>query len=432
MALTAGFVYVQSTQRFTEARCAAGAYLTKADGVSDMAAEADLHDATLGSMTMDPVSSTAYGPNLIKNGSAEAVADGKPDNWDSFGSGANSAQYSIVPGRSGANAVRTTITGYKDGDGHWFALPLDVTPGAYFEYEDYYKSDIQTRAVLQLIDASGNFSFVNLANAPATANWSVYRVKFFVPNGTAKVVVYHNLTGNGTLDIDDTSLKTARVGQFSQPMVSVTFDDGWKSIHNKALPVLNKHQVPSTQYLVSGYLGMPGYMTAKDILEMRRSGHEVGSHTISHVDLTTLGGSRLDSELKTSKKDLSHCFGEIRSIAVPYGAYNDASVKAVQKHYDIGRSTDTGFNTADTLQPYALKVQNVDQDTSPEQIRQWLESAKANKTWLILVYHQIDESSSYSRSSAQLDADLQAVKQSGIKAVTISDGYNLASQSVSK
>jgi peptidoglycan/xylan/chitin deacetylase (PgdA/CDA1 family) len=164
-------------------------------------------------------------------------------------------------------------------------------------------------------------------------------------------------------------------------------------------------------------------MSTKQLYEWQDAGSEIASHTVDHLDLTKVNESSLKFELQTSSKDLSNCFGTINDFAAPYGTYNDAVLTQIEKDYKVARSTDTGYNTADNLRPLALKVQNVDGSTTPEQVQQWIDTAKKNNLWLILVYHQIDENSPYSRSSSQLDDDMQTVKNSGLQIMTIDDAF---------
>src|SRR3954465_6555116 len=47
---------------------------------------------------------------------------------------------------------------------------------------------------------------------------------------------------------------------FSQPIVSVTFDDGWESVYTVAMPLLQKYGIHTTQYILSGTEKYPAYM----------------------------------------------------------------------------------------------------------------------------------------------------------------------------
>jgi len=207
-------------------------------------------------------------------------------------------------------------------------------------------------------------------------------------------------------------------------LVSITFDDSWASVHNNALTILERYNVTSTQYVISGLLGQPGYDSVKQLYDFQKSGHEIASHTIDHKDLTKLSNKDLTNELTASQKDLSKCFGPVTDFAAPYGTYNPTTSQAIAKSYTTARSTDAGLNSSDDLNPYELKVENVRADTSPEQIQAWLDTAKVNHAWLILVYHQVDNShGEYSRTTAAFESDIQKIASSGIAVKTMHDAY---------
>lgn len=43
----------------------------------------------------------------------------------------------------------------------------------------------------------------------------------------------------------------ARADGFSRGLISVTFDDGWASQHENALPILDEYGIPATLYITS-------------------------------------------------------------------------------------------------------------------------------------------------------------------------------------
>jgi peptidoglycan/xylan/chitin deacetylase (PgdA/CDA1 family) len=69
-----------------------------------------------------------------------------------------------------------------------------------------------------------------------------------------------------------------------------------------------------------------------EITSLSNAGWEIGSHTRSHPDLTTLGGQELDVELAGSRADLEQRLGRpCRSIAYPYGFVDARVVQAAER-----------------------------------------------------------------------------------------------------
>ncbi|WP_320535969.1 polysaccharide deacetylase family protein [Pseudarthrobacter sp. IC2-21] len=208
----------------------------------------------------------------------------------------------------------------------------------------------------------------------------------------------------------------------------MTFDDGWASQFNNALPVLNKYGVPATMYIYTQAInGVPDYMTQAQIQAFADRGDEIASHTVTHADLTTLTPAQLDTELSQSKATLQQMFGPSAAIdfASPYGAYNPTTTAAVKNYYATQRNTDGGFNAATGFDPSNILVQNVDSTTTADIMQKWVNEAKTTNTWLVLVYHEVGASIGldiYHTDTAVLDAHMAAVKNSGLPMVTVRQG----------
>ncbi|MDB5178506.1 MAG: polysaccharide deacetylase family protein [Patescibacteria group bacterium] len=418
----------------TESRCSAGAFVHHSDKAEVVAADSDTGDAVTSRATTvaTPVAKGAKlrsteiaGADLVPNGDVEDTTGISPYSWSTNIYGKNNATFGLVPGHGSANAVRTAITNYTDGDADWYYNAVKVQPGGYYRYSDYYRSDVSTRAILMLRDAAGHTQYINLKVAAPASGWTQYQASFFIPKDVTEAMVFHPLAGKGFLETDDFSLEPATVQGFSRPIVTLTFDDGWRSIHDNALPLMQRYNIASTQYIISGYVGQEkDYVTPGQLYDFRNAGHEIASHTVDHADLTKQKAEAAAFQLERSDKDLTRCYGKPTDFAPPYGAYNAATTAQVQKNYQTSRSTDVGFNTADNLDPYGLMVQNMTANTSAEQLNSWLETARVNHAWLILVYHQIDNGpSSYARHPADFEHDLQAIKVSGLTIETMHQAY---------
>lgn len=60
----------------------------------------------------------------------------------------------------------------------------------------------------------------------------------------------------------------------------ITFDDGYKSDLEKALPILEKYRVPAVFFVITSFIGRDGYLSQEDILKLSKSEYAyIGSHT---------------------------------------------------------------------------------------------------------------------------------------------------------
>jgi peptidoglycan/xylan/chitin deacetylase (PgdA/CDA1 family) len=113
--------------------------------------------------------------------------------------------------------------------------------------------------------------------------------------------------------------------------VALTFDDGYADAFTTALPVLGQYGYTATFYVVSGLVGLPGYMTWEQLAALRDAGMEIGAHTIDHPDLTTLDMYEAERQIAQSKADLERGLGiEVVSFCYPAGMYNATLAEQVR------------------------------------------------------------------------------------------------------
>ncbi|MDQ6898766.1 MAG: polysaccharide deacetylase family protein [Candidatus Dormibacteraeota bacterium] len=153
--------------------------------------------------------------------------------------------------------------------------------------------------------------------------------------------------GYRPVTLRDVSAYVAKLGTLPGRPVVLTFDDGYADFYSTAWPVLREHHFTAVAYLVSGFLGRPGYVTAEQVAELDRAGIEVGAHTVTHADLTVVDGAQLTHEVVDSKSSLEQIVNHpVLDFSYPSGRHNPAVVKAVQA---------AGFDTATTTVPGILE-----------------------------------------------------------------------------
>ncbi len=123
--------------------------------------------------------------------------------------------------------------------------------------------------------------------------------------------------------------------------IAITFDDGWRSQYDNALPVLVKNQFPATFYIYTGVIGSPAFMTLDDLHALVGLGMEIGGHTRSHPKLTRIDPNKLEDELLGSKRYLEKNLGvSVTDFAYPYGDYSTSTIEALKQYgYTSGRTS---------------------------------------------------------------------------------------------
>ena len=135
---------------------------------------------------------------------------------------------------------------------------------------------------------------------------------------------YHPVT---TLDLIN-YLSGAR-GLPSRPII-LTFDDGYADFYTTAVPILRQHDFTAVAYVVSGFIGQQGYMSAGQIRSLQAAGFEIGSHTVHHLNLTAQSANSLNYELATSKQSLEGLLGRpVTAFCYPSGRFGRREADAV-------------------------------------------------------------------------------------------------------
>jgi len=128
----------------------------------------------------------------------------------------------------------------------------------------------------------------------------------------------------------------------AKPVV-VSFDDGYLSHYEAAMPILRRAGWPGVLNLKTGNIDPKGGIAPWQVKALVAAGWEIGAHTVTHADVTTLDAAGLDREIAGSKKELEKQFGvEVNTFCYPAGKYDAEAEQAVKR---------AGFTTATTVEP---------------------------------------------------------------------------------
>lgn len=154
----------------------------------------------------------------------------------------------------------------------------------------------------------------------------------------------------------------------AEKQVALTFDDAYVDFLEIALPILQQFNFHSTAFVISSLVGktrtwadgsdrsQPPLMNWEQIHACRQSGVDIGSHTTTHPDLSTLSEAEINSELNTSRRTLAEQLNEpIDLLCYPYGRQNAAVRRAArQAGYTLACASRPFFVGKAQFNPYAL------------------------------------------------------------------------------
>jgi peptidoglycan/xylan/chitin deacetylase (PgdA/CDA1 family) len=140
--------------------------------------------------------------------------------------------------------------------------------------------------------------------------------------------------------------------------ILITFDDGYRDVFFKASPVLLRLRMRATAYVITGRVsgGDPSFLTWPLLHALERRGIEIGSHTISHADLTALSERQALKELVRSRTALEKALGHpVPWLAYPFGRCNARVERlAARAGYALAVTTQHGMNQS-TRRPLELR-----------------------------------------------------------------------------
>ena len=175
------------------------------------------------------------------------------------------------------------------------------------------------------------------------------------PDVFDKQMKYLKENGYRTVTMEDLSGFLQYRQALPRKSLMITIDDGYRSAYDIAYPILKRYGFTATLFIYTDYVGVSGKAITWDQLrELSADGFQVGSHTISHSDLTMKkeGESeedylvRINKELIDSKQIIDmKLTQDTTSIAFPFGRYDESILSlAEQAGYELGFSVEGGGN----------------------------------------------------------------------------------------
>ena len=221
--------------------------------------------------------------------------------------------------------------------------------------------------------------------------------------GRIKTLIYHNVMPENSafpfaLQPDEFERHLEAVKKYYNPVslnedgeisgmrrdrinVLITFDDGFINNYEHVFPLLLKHGMKATFFLIVScanngavpdiadrYTGQEvkpcekfyKTLSVNEIREMRAAGMTFGSHTFAHADLSKLSIGEAVKEASDSARALSELTGVRPTLfAFPWGRYKIGQPFAIARHLRRVFTTNHGFNSDDDCIIYRNEAMTV-------------------------------------------------------------------------
>lgn len=144
-----------------------------------------------------------------------------------------------------------------------------------------------------------------------------------------------------------TIVDSIKAGESLNPnWIAITFDDGYKSIYDNALPILKQKQWPFTVFVNPNSVKTSSlYMNWEQIEELTKHNVTIANHTLNHENLVQDGLSIEEikhnilnaEQIIKDKLDQNH-----KMLAYPYGEYNEQIKKLIKELGFVGFAQHSG------------------------------------------------------------------------------------------
>lgn len=232
-----------------------------------------------------------------------------------------------------------------------------------------------------------------------------------VSKNVNQVIPYYQQHGNFSQNLD-------------QPFITLWFDDAWSSQYLTAYPILKKNEMPGTIAIAVNAVETSNYMNWAQLNILQKNGWETTDHSLEHnCAMQKWSTDQIIREYKNSKFIIWKNGLSADIFVTPCGVDSKVMREEASKMFMGYRTVDPGFNDPKNFDFYNLKVKNIDNKTTFQLVKSWIEQAKKDKLWLILVFHKVGEKSvatkddDYNTPKAELEEIVNYIKSANIKVV---------------
>jgi peptidoglycan/xylan/chitin deacetylase (PgdA/CDA1 family) len=218
-----------------------------------------------------------------------------------------------------------------------------------------------------------------------------------------------------------------------RPMVSFTFDDFPESAATDGVSILDQYDAKATFYvsgsLVDKWSGHWQGVSAGEIVQLHRRGHEIACHTFSHQPATELDASGLAVEVEQNRAYLLGLDPSIRvdNFAYPYGLGSVWRKAQLARTFRSSRSIIPGINRGVVDLQYLRSTPLIDRNIDRSGIDRAFDALAETNGWLIFYGHDVTaKPSPYGCTPSLLRHALDAAARRNVAVMTVAGALDAA------
>lgn len=211
------------------------------------------------------------------------------------------------------------------------------------------------------------------------------------------------------------------------PIVSFSFDDFPRTAYSAGGAILEKFGVRGTYYAAAGLMNTSNELgeqfRREDIDALLEQGHELASHTFSHVSCRSVSGAAFRDDVEKGRKAIEELAGvDCPNFAYPFGHVTLQVKRTLGVGLSSARSIFSGFNGAE-LDLNLLRANSLYGDLNGlPRAEELIRENKARNSWLIFYTHDVRQNpSAFGCTPALFEAALSCAVRSGCRILTVQE-----------
>lgn len=183
--------------------------------------------------------------------------------------------------------------------------------------------------------------------------------------------------------------KTFQKNTINTPSATIIFDDGDIEDYTIMYPYFKSKGIEGCSALISSQTGKNiNYLNMNQIYEMNNYGWDFLSHTVDHLDLTSLSISDMEYQLKFGKEFYESKGIEISGLVYPFNNYNDNVISEAKKYYSAAFGYYNGKELYNTrLLDNRYNIYRVMLEAPLTTNKKIIDEAVKNNGWIVFMGH---------------------------------------------